>query len=155
MSLPHSDTPAPSLAELVEEAVPCLYVDIKREFADATHPELVAAVRMCRDDTPCPKCRQRTRLLAAIARLEAERDEYRREWESACERERARWSDQQRLEAENAAIRERVEFVAKRGLLAYRRAKGSLCWNHPERPCGDCEREFAEFLAAPKGGDRE
>ena len=57
-------------------------------------------------------------LLRAVARLREERDEYRREWESACERERARWEqERRRAEADRVmAERERRDAETMRGM---------------------------------------
>ena len=63
------------LERLVEEAVPCKYASIKRQWGDQDrekeklHPEIVLALQACTQERPCAACRKREGILAAIRAL--------------------------------------------------------------------------------------
>ena len=77
----------------------------------------------------------------AIAR--AEREEYRREWESACERDRA--ANALRVEAEAALAQAQKERDAAKAEAQAARGR----WEHRDGPCDYCGTETNSLAASP------
>lgn len=139
--------------------------DLVEDLAQAAFGVAISTERRTfNEDTLARAERARAALLIADSLIAAAREEGRREGEADLDECNAALDHilgvcrDEGLVGEDAVLMGRAvkslkaahaaQLVALRGaaLLAYRRAKGALCWEHPARRCENCERELDEFI---------